>query len=68
MTMSILDENHPAESTRIQIESMTEEEVLKSCEICDYECASDTLLLVHKHGQHKEKSVYNYKHVITIEW
>ena len=30
LTMSILDENHPAESTRIQIESMTEEEVLKS--------------------------------------
>ena len=54
MTMTMEEENHPAESTRIRMDSTEYEETAFLCNLCGFECGSDTLLLVHnqsKHGQ-----------------
>ena len=38
---------------------MNDEEVSISCNICGHECTSDTFLLLHINGQHKDKAVLN---------
>ena len=60
ITMSIVEEQqeHPAESTRMT-QSVNFEESSASCDICGCECASDTLLLLHINGNHKEKADFN---------
>ena len=54
MTMTMEEENHPAESTRIRIDSTEDEGTGILCNICGFECGSDTLLLMHNRSNHRE--------------
>ena len=50
MTMSMSDEDfiHRAESTGINIETISTVENLKICHICTHECASESLFELHR--------------------
>jgi hypothetical protein len=59
MTMTMDDENNRAESTIIQMDSMEEDEVILNCNVCDYECGSDTLMMLHNNDHHRERRPFN---------
>ena len=59
MTMTMEEENQPAESTRIRIDSTEDAVTVFPCNICGFECGSDTLLLVHNRSHHGEGRQFN---------
>ena len=54
MTMTMEEENQPAESTRIRIDSTEDMVTVFPCNIFGFECGSDTFLLVHNRSHHGE--------------
>ena len=59
MTMTMDNGNNRAESTRIQMVSMEEDEEIISCDICGYEWGSHIMLLLHNNDNHGERRLFD---------
>ena len=68
MTMTMEEENLPAESTRIRIDSTEEERISISCTIGGFKCESNTLLLMHNRSQHGEGEESSIALTAVIKW